>query len=200
MGHIFTPPLDRLAEHCAYELGLETFVETGTFRGESAGWAAERFVDVITIERKPEFYAKARDSAVNSNIAFHCGHSPSILPTIVALPQPKLFWLDAHWCGEHGESFGREEQCPIADELTALQKSTINDIIMIDDFHMFALPPPEPFRAEHWPSLDEIFALTRKLPQQRIFVVGDAIVLAGGQVAESLAQFFRFQLRSVGSP
>ncbi|MCY2964991.1 MAG: hypothetical protein NT069_15370, partial [Planctomycetota bacterium] len=80
MGHIFTPPLDRLAEHCAYELGLETFVETGTFRGESAGWAAERFVDVITI-------------------------------------------------------------------------------IMIDDFHKFALPPPEPFRAEHWPSLDEIFAL-----------------------------------------
>ncbi|MCY2962790.1 MAG: hypothetical protein NT069_03915, partial [Planctomycetota bacterium] len=90
--------------------------------------------------------------------------------------------------------------CPIADELTALQKSTINDVIMIDDFHMFALPPPEPFRAEHGPSLDEIFALTRKLPQQRIFVVSDAMVLAGGQMSESLAQFFRFQLRSVVSP
>ncbi|MBI3861040.1 MAG: hypothetical protein HY290_04010 [Planctomycetia bacterium] len=193
MGHIFTPPLNRLAEFCARDLGIEMFVETGTFRGESAAWAAERFREVVTIERKPELYSQARESTVHSNIVFHCGHSPDILPGIAILPNPKLYWLDAHWCGLHGDAAGVDDQCPIGDELAALRGGSENDVIMIDDFHMFAVPPPAPFVAKHWPALDELFSMTRELPQRRIFVLGNAVILAGGRMIEPLTEFLRTQ-------
>jgi hypothetical protein len=194
MGHIFSPPLDRLAEFCAHELQLEMFVETGTFRGESAAWAAERFRDVVTIERNPELFAAARDKAMHPNIVFHFGHSPALLPEIATLPPRKLFWLDAHWCGLAGNAYGVEDQCPVAAELAVLRASTADYVIMIDDFHMFAMPPSPPFRAEQWPSLDELFALARELPQQKMFVVGNAIVLSGGQAALQLREFLRCPL------
>src|SRR5262245_35898557 len=158
VGHVFNQPLDRLVEFCARDLGICTFVETGTFRGESAAWAAKRFRQVITIERNPDLHVKARDMAVDPNIVFRCGHSPDILPEIAASPNAKLYWLDAHWCGVYGDSDGIDDQCPIAGELTALRGGTADDIILIDDFHMFAMPPPEPFRVEQWPSLDELFS------------------------------------------
>lgn len=191
MGHIFTPPLDALVEFCAHDLGIKMFVETGTFRGESAAWAAERFREVITIEQKPELYAKARETSVHSNVVFHCGRSADILPQIAALPTPKLYWLDAHWCGAHGDSAGIDDQCPIAKEVMALHACSADDVIIIDDFHMFAAPPPEPFRHEHWPSLDELFSISRGLPQQKMFVVGNALVLAGGHNTQSLRDFLR---------
>ena len=191
MGHIFSPPLDRLAEFCAHGLGIEVFVETGTFRGESAAWAAERFREVVTIERDPKLYASARDNAVHRNIVFHCGHSPTLLPGIAALPNPKLFWLDAHWCGALGDSSGVDDQCPVIGELSALRSGTADDVIMIDDFHMFATPPPQPFRAELWPSLAELFSLTRELPQRNMYVFGNALLLAGGRMAQPLFEFFR---------
>lgn len=193
MGHIFTPPLDRLAEFCAHGLEIEVFVETGTFRGESAAWAAERFREVITIERDLKLYESARANAVHRNIAFHCGHSLTVLPGIAASPKPKLFWLDAHWCGLHGNAGGFDDQCPIIGELSALRSGTADDVIMIDDFHMFATPPPEPFRAELWPPLDELFSLTRDLPQQKVYVFGNALILAGGRMSQPLSEFLRSQ-------
>ncbi|MBS0261821.1 MAG: hypothetical protein JSS02_07675 [Planctomycetes bacterium] len=189
MGHIFTPPLDALVEFCARELGIEMFVETGTFRGESAAWAAERFREVITIERSPGLYAQSRDNAVHNNIVFRNGHSPDFLPELTALPKAKLFWLDAHWCGLDGDSAGAECQCAILAELSALRGSASDDVIMIDDFHMFAVPPPPPFRADEWPSLDELFSLIRELPQPKIFVVGNALVLVGGRRVQPLVEF-----------
>ena len=193
MGHIFTPPLDRLAEFCARDLGLQMFVETGTFRGESAAWAAARFRQVVTIERKPELYARAREAAVHPNIVFHYGHSPALLPEIAALPQTKLYWLDAHWCGLHGDAAGVDEQCPIAAELSALRAGSADDVIMIDDFHMFAVPPAAPFVAKQWLSLDELFSMTLALPQRKMFVFGNALILAGGRMVAPLTEFLRTQ-------
>jgi hypothetical protein len=193
MGHIFTPPLDLLAEFCARDLGLQMFVETGTFRGESAAWAAAHFREVVTIERKPELYAQAREAAMHPNIVFHCGHSPTFLPQIAALPQPKLYWLDAHWCGLDGDAAGVDDQCPIAAELSALRAGSAEDVIMIDDFHMFAVPPPAPFVAKQWPSLAELFSMTLDLPQRRMFVFGNALILAGGRMIEPLTEFLRSQ-------
>lgn len=82
MGHVFTPPLDRLVEFCASELGIDVFVETGTFRGESAAWAASRFHRVITIEASAALHEQARATAAVSNIEFVCGYSEDILRTL----------------------------------------------------------------------------------------------------------------------
>jgi hypothetical protein len=61
MGHVFTPPLDIFVRFCASDLGVKTFVETGTFLGNSAKFASDLFPSVVTIYNR----AKAEDAAPN---------------------------------------------------------------------------------------------------------------------------------------
>src|SRR5262245_26213738 len=101
MGHAFTPPLDALVEFCASQLGIDVFIETGTYRGESATWAASRFRRVITIEASSTLHEQACNAANVTNIEFVCGYSEDILGDLVSkVGEPKVVWLDAHWCGD----------------------------------------------------------------------------------------------------
>lgn len=194
MGHIFTPPLNQLAEFCAKTLEIDVFVETGTFRGESAAWAAPRFRRVVTIEASALLHNQARTAASAPNIEFVCGQSEDVLgPLLGRISESKLIWLDAHWCGDGNHlAAGQDGQCPLLKELESLGDSPSDDVVLIDDFHMFALPPPAPFRLDQWPDMETIFhSLGRLRSDRRTFLYHNVLVIAFGRHIAVLQQFLR---------
>src|SRR5450759_4220434 len=83
--------------------GVDVFVETGTNLADTAVWASANFERVFTIEAHGTLYQRAIETFGNrKNIQFLQGdsriHISSLLPS---LAEPAIFWLDAHWCGEH---------------------------------------------------------------------------------------------------
>jgi hypothetical protein len=138
------------------KLGLANFVETGTFKGDTAAWAADEFDRVWTVEADPALAqaAKARFSG-QSNVTVLAGDSVSALAALApALPGPALFWLDAHWCGtDQTQTAGALDQCPLLRELAAIARSPHEHAILVDDARYFLAPPPSPNRPAQWPDI-----------------------------------------------
>lgn len=110
----------------AIDTGLEAFVETGTFRGDSLRWVAEAFPNLpcFSCESSKIFYAWARSRVKRKNAHVSFGESRKFLAGRLGSFRSCLFWLDAHW----GENW------PILDELQIILKSGINGVVLIDDF------------------------------------------------------------------
>ncbi len=158
-------------------LGLANFVETGTFKGDTAAWAAREFARVWTIEADPALAqaAKAR-FATQPNVVVVGGDSVSALTALApALPGPALFWLDAHWCGTDPTlTAGAEDQCPLLRELAAIAQSPHEHAILVDDARYFLAPPPSPNRPEKWPdAAATVAALLDGRPDRYVGVVDD---------------------------
>lgn len=147
-----------LARLLAEKLGLTTFVETGTFRGESAEIAHSIFDEVHTCELSPEHYEAARRKfAGNPSVHCHLGDSAKLLAEISQSldDQPRLYWLDAHWC-DAADTAGAESQCPLIDELRAIAPLHPRSVVWIDDARYFLAPPPHPLVTRGWPSFHEV--------------------------------------------
>lgn len=148
---------------------IKCFVETGTYLGKSARWAAEKFDVVFSIEQSPQYFAAAKDALSSlSNVTLLLGDSRTQLPGICSdFPSRAIFWLDAHWSGD--DTAGEENQCPLLDEIAAINSRGQSDIILIDDARLFTKTPVSPHRISNWPSLDEvIFAFGRDFKVQVI--------------------------------
>jgi hypothetical protein len=134
-------------------LGFGDFIETGTYRGDTAAWASAHFPRVATIELSPVFHAaaQARFRAQPAVRALQ-GESSAVLGEVVpALTGPALFWLDAHWSGL--DTAGREIECPLLAEVTLINAAPLVHTVLVDDARLFCIPPPRPHRAELWPDL-----------------------------------------------
>jgi hypothetical protein len=132
---------------------IRDFIETGTYEGTTAAWAADRFPNVVTIELSPALHeAAARRHAAKRNVVFRFGDSERLLPGLVAsLTQPALFWLDAHWSG--GVTAGAERECPLLGELAIIDRAPLTHFLLIDDARLFMAPPPLPHQADRWPTI-----------------------------------------------
>lgn len=112
---------------------VQTFLETGTFRGDSIIWLSKEMPDlnIISIELDPFFHKHAlkrvarlrnqnRISLINkdSYLAVKECYKAGILS------EPTMFWLDAHW----------NDYWPLVDEITEIVRSSRSSIIFIDDF------------------------------------------------------------------
>ncbi len=136
--------------------GLTRFVETGTFHGATARWAAEHFPRVATIEAAPALHARAvAKSRDHANIDFLLGDSRTHLRALAADSAPTVYWLDAHWSG--GETAGATDQCPVADEV-AIVAARDDAFILVDDARLFLAPPPAPHDLSQWPTIDALLA------------------------------------------
>lgn len=154
------------------------FVETGTFMGGTASWAARNFRQVHTIEISKTLFERARGIFSNEpNVMVHLGDSSDILPRILLEEMvPTLFWLDGHWCG--GESGGQESECPLLRELEIINTlAHPESILLIDDARLFLGPPPRPHDRLKWPDIGEITAcLHQDRHPRRVRIVGDVII------------------------
>jgi hypothetical protein len=194
MGIVRPGPPEQLVLMLQMQYHLNTFVESGTYLGDTAVWASTHFDQVITIEYSPTLYreAAARHGRI-SNIRFVSGDSRLVLANIVAtLTEPAIFWLDAHWSG--GDTAGENDSCALVDEINAINQSAVRHFVLIDDARMFTSPPPLPHRIEHWPSIDEIVKeLQSKTDSCYIVVFEDVIIAVPRSARETVARYCQKQ-------
>lgn len=125
---------------------FDTFVETGTFRGETIFEMSRYFKELHTIELSDELYNAAKNNANSmgiTNIQFHHGDSAVVLPDLVPRLESKgtIFWLDGHFC--HCGSAQGPKDCPLLEEVEAICTSLKGEcIIIIDDVRLFEITEP----------------------------------------------------------
>lgn len=176
MGIVYGGPPRELVAKLHATQPFAAFVETGTFRGDTARWASEVFPTVHTVEKFPKNFEDAKGVLQNCpNVTCHLGDSADVVPRILeTFPnQPLLFWLDAHFCGFG--SAGVNQQCPLPKELSALRKRS-RDVILIDDARLFLSAPPPPNEPSQWPGLPQICDEFRGWPDRRWIQVVDDII------------------------
>jgi hypothetical protein len=157
--------------------GINTFVETGTFRGNTSAWAARHFERVVTIEASDVLYADAQKRFQGTNVSVLHGKSPDVLGRLISsLSKPAMFWLDAHYTVQPFTAGSHGGECPLLDEIAVIDTSPIDHVLMIDDARLFFTAPPPPHRAEDWPGIGEVLAaLTLRRPDNRLMIVDDVI-------------------------
>jgi hypothetical protein len=161
----FAPPSPSIIKQaCVLRNGLKraTWVETGTYLGETTRRLAQVADMVYSIEPEPTLFANAQTYfQASKNIEIINGLSEDILPDLL----PKLrgdicFWLDAHFSG--GKTHKGPLDTPIAKELDSISANlgTMRKVVvMVDDIRLFS----EHINCEGaYPTLNEIVDWTRK--------------------------------------
>ncbi len=118
--------------------GVQVFVETGTYRGETTLALRGVVKRCITIELDPALHASARAIfAGMTDVELLLGDSGKLIREVLMdLDEPALFWLDAHYSGA-GTARGIEDS-PILGELHSILSHRIkNHIVIVDDAREF---------------------------------------------------------------
>ena len=121
---------------------VETFVETGTYRGDTIALVADKFKRLISIELSEDYHRKARERfASDPRIELLQGDSALCLSKALnSVGGPALIWLDAHFSG--GDTARGAGNTPIMDEARAIRALDRRDlIIFVDDLRLFASHP-----------------------------------------------------------
>jgi hypothetical protein len=105
------------------------------------------------------------------------GRSQDVLSVLVQnLSQPALIWLDAHWCGGDIPVAGKDEECPLLEEIAAIDSGTTQHLILIDDARYFLNRPPPPHNPERWPSAGSVMEQLRAKYDSYISILDDVII------------------------
>jgi hypothetical protein len=178
MGFVRMGPPEDLLLLLRDRFNVKTFVEGGTFYGSTALWAAAHFPTAYTIEKSETYYHLAKDRFGSvPNLHFMLGDTRSLIPSVLnKLEEPAVFWLDSHWCG--GESYGADDECPLIDEIAAINRSEMEHFMLIDDARLFLAPPPRPHLITQWPTIDQVVKALRPDGMERYIAVFDDVVIA----------------------
>jgi hypothetical protein len=120
------------------EHGLDVFIETGTYLGNTTAAIAPLVKSVISIEIDQALANAAKQRFKTSKkIKIIQGDSAEVLKTVLAdLKKPALFWLDGHFSS--GITGGNPLDAPILTELKLILNHPIKDhVILIDDARLF---------------------------------------------------------------
>jgi hypothetical protein len=187
MGAISAEPLASLVSGLARKYEIGCFVETGTYLGDGAIYAASVFPRVVTIEIKSEYQQQAMARSQGRDIEFLLGDSASLLPRVVSsLEGTAFFWLDGH---AGAGFFADEDNCPLLAELEAIAASPHPHVIVIDDARAFLAPPPPPFNFECWPTLSEVLNTARARFPYYCVVMCDAIICVPDRMRTDVVDF-----------
>nr|VFK11672.1 MAG: methyltransferase, FkbM family [Candidatus Kentron sp. LPFa] len=151
------------------------FIETGTFRAETAIWAASRFEQVWTVELSEQLYEENRLLLdPYRNITALQGDSRQVLARLAGeVHEAAVFWLDAHWCG--GSTAGIDDQCPLLEELDAIATRPYGDFVLIDDARLFLSRESAP---SQWPSIFEIGKRLERFSDPKYIAIVDDVIVA----------------------
>ena len=159
-----------LAQRIRDACQAEAFIETGTYRGDTAAWAAGEFNQVFTIEIDPALHAAAKERLYSFHtVSCLLGDCRTTLETLLPTLAGKrvLVWLDAHHCGNE------DRDSPLLKEIELINKALPDAAILIDDAR-FILSPVDGRR------LCSLSGLVRTLdcddPRRELVVVEDVIV------------------------
>jgi hypothetical protein len=153
----------------AQQYGLRTFVETGTFFGDTTAALRPHVDQVLTIELSPELAGRARQRFARApNVHILEGDSSLLLPEILAqLREPALFWLDGHYSA--GITARGNEDTPVRTELRAILEHPIRKhVILIDD--------ARDFKGGEYPTIEEVAETVRSHSSGYNFDLRDDII------------------------
>lgn len=151
--------------------GFGTFIETGTFKGDTLASVAETGIRSISVELSPEYFDRANQRfAGRNNVELHQGDAADVLPRIVALlKEPALFWLDGHYSA--GETAHGAQASPISTEIRCILESPIEGhVVLIDDASDFV-------GEGGYPELGHFLTTITRHGRFRPFVTANIIVL-----------------------
>ncbi len=192
MGLVRWGPPKELILLLQKSFGLDTFIETGTYEGETAAWAAESFSKVVTIEYSEELYRLAQERHQDkTNIDFVFGNSAEKLRSLTELSNgTAVIWLDGHWSG--GSTYGEYDECPLLRELEQLSRISRSHFLLIDDARLFLSPPPVPHNADQWPTIDKVLQCIASINDQYyVTVFEDVIVCVPPYAKELLVEYLQ---------
>lgn len=123
-----------------------TWIETGTFEGDTTAFLAQHAAKVISIEPEPKLYAAVVERFRGQpTVELQHGLSEDVLPRV--LPQLKgnvSFWLDGHYSA--GFTHKGPIDTPIVDELNAIGPAIAGwdkVAVLVDDVRCFEPTDPE---------------------------------------------------------
>lgn len=144
-----------------FDLENSTWIETGTYYGDTTKYLSKFARKVITIEADVRLFNIAKKGLNKyKNINIFNGESQNILKQILnqeELTKNICFFLDAHLCQDHiinKKTYGKENnETPILTELKIIEEQLINfnEVnILIDDIRLFDN------NFQNYPSLDKL--------------------------------------------
>ncbi len=139
-----------------------TWVETGTYLGDTTAELAKRAKSVFSLEPEPKLYASAAKRFADApNVTIMNGTSEDLFPALLErLAGDVSFWLDGHASG--GLTFQGSKDTPVVEELHAIggALSRFQRVsVMVDDLHCFHPSHPE---SSHYPRVDFLVDWARK--------------------------------------
>lgn len=129
----------------AQKYSIGTFVETGTFLGDTVEFFRQQFRKLYSIELSKELADKAAARfAAHDNVQIINGDSGEELKKLVKeIDGPALYWLDGHYSSEFfiGSEYivtaRGEKDTPVVKELKTLLNDKHRHVILIDDARHF---------------------------------------------------------------
>lgn len=123
-----------------YAIKGATWIETGTYRGDTTRVLSTIAARVISIEPEPRLYKKAvRRFKNDDDIELVNDTSEAAFPEIVSeLSGDVCFWLDGHYSA--GATFRGEVDSPIVKELEAIEQwsDQLGKLaVLVDDIRLF---------------------------------------------------------------
>lgn len=123
-----------------------TWVETGTFLGDTAALLAKEAREVHTIEPEHSLFERAKERFRDEpRIHVIHGLSENIFPSLLPTLEGKVnFWLDGHYSG--GITHKGPTDCPVRDELANIEKNLPrfeSVVVLIDDIRCFDPSNPQ---------------------------------------------------------
>lgn len=175
MGNIYRGLPKHIALRLRDEYSLRNFIETGSNQGATMMWAGGQFNHVISIELHIGRFNKCtRRAAKCNNIVVLKGDSRDWIGHVLSLlTSPALIWLDAHWDAGLGYSKPERGECPVMEEIDAINKDGKGHVIMIDDAHQFENPPND-----NWPNFDDVVCELLPPGRERDIWVQDDVIIA----------------------
>jgi hypothetical protein len=139
-----------------------TWVETGTFLGETTSFLAAHSTQVYSLEPAVKLYDRAvRKFANKSNVKIINGPSETIFPSLLPnLHGAVNFWLDGHYSA--GNTYQGEKDTPIIEELLQIEANIgrfCGLCVLVDDVRCF---DPTIKAYETYPSIDFLVDWARR--------------------------------------
>ncbi len=116
-----------------------TWIETGTYLGDTTSKLAKIANRVITIEPQPELglFASSRLKRKKNVEVINSTSERCIEKVLEGISGPTCFWLDGHYSGD--VTFQGTEVSPISAELSAISSYLTKNkvVVLVDDFRLF---------------------------------------------------------------